>query len=143
MVNGNTAATLDYKTGNADSLRSRAHSGSEDTQLSFYAALGGEMGANAAGKVRAGYVHLDPKAVKLIEHPDVTDSAEVLLQGLARDWQSLRDGRPMPALGDGPVCGHCHARGLCRRDHWAPKAPPSAEPTDASGKTHEEARDGQ
>lgn len=126
---------LDYKTGNADSLRLRAQSGSEDTQLSFYAALGADMGADmgadAGAKVRAGYVHLDPKAVKMLEHPDVADSAEVLLRGLARDWLSLREGRPMPALGDGPVCGHCHARGLCRRDHWT------------QPERHEEARDGQ
>lgn len=126
---------LDYKTGNADSLRSRAQSGSEDTQLSFYAALGADMDEDTAVAVRAGYVHLDPKAVKLLEHPDVADSAETLLQGLARDWLSLREGRPMPALGDGPVCGHCHARGLCRRDHWSQ--------TQAQANTHEEACDGQ
>ena len=63
----------------------------------------------------------------MLEHPNVADSAETLLQGLATDWQRLREGSPLPALGDGPVCGHCHARGLCRRDHWTP----------------EEARDGQ
>lgn len=126
---------LDYKTGNADSLRLRAQSGSEDTQLAFYAALGaeahgprgGQAGVPSGDQVRAGYVHLDPKAVKMLEHPNVADSAETLLQGLATDWQRLREGSPLPALGDGPVCGHCHARGLCRRDHWTP----------------EEARDGQ
>jgi len=124
---------LDYKTGNADNLRLRAQSGSEDTQLAFYAALGADAGDDAraqghrSDQVRAGYVHLDPKAVKMLEHPDVADSAEALLQGLATDWQRLREGSPLPALGEGPACGHCHARGLCRRDHWTP----------------EEARDGQ
>lgn len=116
---------LDYKTGNADNLRLRAQSGSEDTQLAFYAALGtdvqGLAGSNMGDQVRAGYVHLDPKAVKMLEHPDVATSAEALLQGLASDWQRLREGSPLPALGEGPVCGHCHARGLCRRDHWTPK----------------------
>lgn len=110
---------LDYKTGNADTLRQRAQSGSEDTQLAFYAALGADGGVSASGAaVRAGYVHLDPKAVKVLEHPDVAESAATLLQGLARDWQRLREGSPLPALGEGMVCGHCHARGLCRRDHW-------------------------
>jgi ATP-dependent helicase/nuclease subunit B len=132
---------LDYKTGNADRLRARAQSGSEDTQLAFYAALGahaqrrpGEPGANVPvdiptdvptdvptdipADLRAGYVHLDPKAVKVLEHAGVAESAEALLQGLAGDWLRLREGSPMPALGEGAVCGHCHARGLCRRDHW-------------------------
>lgn len=116
---------IDYKTGNADSLRLRAQSGSEDTQLAFYAALGADVqdltGGHHGDQVRAGYVHLDPKAVKMLEHPDVADSAEALLQGLANDWQRLREGSPLPALGEGPVCGHCHARGLCRRDHWTPE----------------------
>ena len=112
---------LDYKTGNAESLRLRAQSGSEDTQLAFYAALGADAQGHTGDQVRAGYVHLDPKAVKMLEHPDVADSAEALLQGLASDWQRLREGSPLPALGEGPVCGHCHARGLCRRDHWTPE----------------------
>lgn len=118
---------LDYKTGNADTLRLRAQSGSEDTQLAFYAALGADAQSHQGYQVRAGYVHLDPRAVKVLEHPGVADSAEALLQGLASDWQRLREGSPLPALGEGAVCGHCHARGLCRRDHWTP----------------EEARDGQ
>jgi len=119
---------LDYKTGNADSLRLRAQSGSEDTQLAFYAALGAHADEPSSGQagdaIRAGYVHLDPKAVKVLEHPDVADSANVLLKGLAIDWQRLRAGSPLPALGDGPVCAHCHARGLCRRDHWTTEEAP-------------------
>ena len=31
----------------------------------------------------------------------------------------MRDGAALPALGEGPVCDFCEARGLCRRDHWA------------------------
>lgn len=107
---------LDYKTGNAESLRQRAQSGSEDTQLAFYAALGADELASSG--VRAGYLHLDPKAVRMLEHEEVADSAATLLHGLAADWQRLREGSPLPALGEGTVCGHCHARGLCRRDHW-------------------------
>lgn len=124
---------LDYKTGNAERLRARAQSGNEDTQLAFYAALGaheqrrpGQPGADVPADIRAGYIHLDPKAVKLLEHTDVAYSAEALLQGLAHDWMRLREGSPMPALGEGAVCGHCHARGLCRRDHWATPTPEDA-----------------
>jgi ATP-dependent helicase/nuclease subunit B len=116
---------LDYKTGNADTLRQRAQSGSEDTQLAFYAALGADPASSDDDAIRAGYVHLDPKGVKVLSHDAVADSAEVLMQGLASDWQRLRDGSPLPALGEGAVCGYCHARGLCRRDHWAAASSPS------------------
>ena len=116
---------LDYKTGNADTLRQRAQSGSEDTQLAFYAALGADPASSDDDAIRAGYVHLDPKGVKVLSHDAVADSAEVLMQGLASDWQRLRDGSPLPALGEGAVCGYCHARGLCRRDHWAAAPSPS------------------
>ena len=33
--------------------------------------------------------------------------------------ERLRAGEPLQALGQGALCDHCEARGLCRRDHWA------------------------
>ena len=30
----------------------------------------------------------------------------------------LEPGEPLQALGQGELCEHCEARGLCRRDHW-------------------------
>jgi ATP-dependent helicase/nuclease subunit B len=48
----------------------------------------------------------------------VAESARALLQGLGDELKRLRAGAPMPALGEGAVCEHCEARGLCRRDHW-------------------------
>ena len=108
------AFVIDYKTGNAVSLKQRAASGAEDTQLAFYAAL-----SPGHHDVQAAYVHLDARKVQSLTHPDVLESAATLLDGLAHDWRRLALGAPMPALGEGSACTHCTVRGLCRRDHWA------------------------
>ena len=105
---------LDYKTGSVAALMAKVRQPLEDTQLAFYAAL---LGADAS--LSAAYVALDaPDAPREIVHPQVHDSAAVLLHGLGGEWQRLRQGAAMPALGEGPVCETCEARGLCRRDHW-------------------------
>ena len=105
---------LDYKTGSADVLKRKVNNPLEDTQLAFYAALLGP-----AETLGAAYVALDsPKAPLLIAHKDVHFSAQTLLEGLGDEWQRLREGAAMEALGEGPVCETCEARGLCRRDHW-------------------------
>ena len=49
---------------------------------------------------------------------DVHASAAVLIENLADEWQRLRQGAALPALGEGRVCDTCEARGLCRKDHW-------------------------
>lgn len=105
---------LDYKTGNADALRRKTNQPLEDTQLAFYAAL---LGAEET--LGAAYVALDsPGAPLTVLHHDVHRSAQTLLLGLGDEWQRLREGAAMPALGEGAVCDTCEARGLCRRDHW-------------------------
>ena len=105
---------LDYKTGNADVLKRKVSQPLEDTQLAFYAAL---LGAEET--LGAAYVALDsPGAPLAIPHKDVHLSAQTLLEGLGDEWQRLREGAAMPALGEGAVCDTCEARGLCRRDHW-------------------------
>lgn len=104
---------LDYKTGSLDGLKRKIATPLEDTQLAFYAALSDPQWA-----VLASYLHLDVQDVKQLDHPDVARSADVLLEGLARDWCRLHAGEAMPALGEGSACGFCQARGLCRKDHW-------------------------
>jgi ATP-dependent helicase/nuclease subunit B len=42
-----------------------------------------------------------------------------MMAALAGEWQRLKDGAALPALGEGSVCETCEARGLCRRDHWS------------------------
>ena len=39
--------------------------------------------------------------------------------GLVADLSRVASGHPMPALGEGRVCEHCDARGLCRKDFWS------------------------
>lgn len=108
-----TQFVLDYKTSSGTTLRQRAASEAEDTQLAFYALL-----SDAADDTRAAYVHLDARKVEAIEHPQVEGSAQALLQGIGEDWRRLHMGAAMPALGEGKACEHCAVRGLCRRDHW-------------------------
>ena len=115
---------IDYKTGDAAALARKVKQPLEDTQLAFYAALlappQDQQQAMEAAELQACYLALDdPKAPKVIEHPQVAHTAEIMLQSLAGEWQRLRQGEPMLALGEGAVCDTCEARGLCRRDHWA------------------------
>ncbi len=120
---GGRRELLDYKTGRADELKRRVREPLEDTQLAFYAALlgpaaGGQPGGT--GGFGAAYLALDEADAPVhIANPRVTEAAALLLQGLGGEWQRLRDGAALPALGQGRVCELCEARGLCRRDHWA------------------------
>lgn len=121
-----TLELIDYKTGGASALKARLRDPQEDTQLAFYAALvhARESGAAAQARpLRAFYLALDdPRKIHEIEHPDVQASAQALLDGLGLDLERLRHGAGMPALGEGETCDYCEARGLCRRDDWAPRA---------------------
>lgn len=107
---------IDYKTSSVERLKARVREPLEDTQLAFYAAL---LAPEAARPLRACYLPLDQgDAIKPIVHGDVQRSAEVLVHELGAEFARLRAGAPLPALGEGEVCEHCEARGLCRRDHW-------------------------
>jgi ATP-dependent helicase/nuclease subunit B len=111
---------IDYKTGNLAGLKQKVKQPLEDTQLAFYAA----QVASRDGPLptlSACYLALDDRqAVVAVTHPDVGRSAQALLAGVADEWQRLRDGAPLRPLGEGVACDYCAARGLCRRDHWAP-----------------------
>jgi len=113
---GNRLRLIDYKTGSTVEVRRRVRQEpAEDTQLAVYAALGAERGA----RLEACYLPLDDgQDLQPIEHPDVATSAAMLLQGLGGELQRLREGAPLPALGEGSACEFCAARGVCRRDDW-------------------------
>ncbi|HSI59107.1 MAG TPA: PD-(D/E)XK nuclease family protein, partial [Ideonella sp.] len=116
---------LDYKTGSTASLKTRVAEPLEDTQLAFYAALVLAAGDATPDALSAAYLALDDRAgPQTIAHADIAEHAQALLQGLAVDLERLRAGAPLQALGQGPVCDFCEARGLCRRDHWAPPETP-------------------
>jgi ATP-dependent helicase/nuclease subunit B len=110
---------LDYKTGAAQAVAERVRQPLEDTQLAAYAALALAGGKAAPGGVAAAYLRLNErKGVELVEHQNVARSAAVFVRGLGAELHRIQAGAALPALGDGPVCEHCEARGLCRRDHW-------------------------
>lgn len=108
---------LDYKTGNAKELQRRAREPLEDTQLAVYAALA----MDGASALQAHYLALDDRGEpQAIVHPDAQGSAQTLLQALPVEIAQIREGAALPPLGEGRVCETCEARGLCRRDDWAP-----------------------
>ena len=87
------------------------------TRAAFYAAL---MRVHTDVPLAAGYLAVDSaKGIVEIPHPQVEHSAAALVQGLASDLRRLRGGSGLRALGEGPTCEYCAARGVCRRDHWA------------------------
>jgi ATP-dependent helicase/nuclease subunit B len=114
---GEAVELIDYKTGSADVLRQQVRQPLEDTQLAFYAAI---VQPATEAPLRAMYLALDGvKGIEQVPHPNVEDSAQALVQGLADDLSRIRQGAGLPARGEGRVCEHCEARGLCRRDHWS------------------------
>ncbi len=113
------ALLLDYKTESAEKTRDRLRQGAEDTQLAFYAALLGQQ------EVQAGYVNLGEKGqTKTYIQPEVSQLRTLLLEGIEHDIGRLQAGEPLRALGDGPACEYCQARGLCRKDFLAPEGQP-------------------
>ena len=109
---------IDYKTGSAQRLREQMKSPAEDTQLAFYAALMAAQ-SSTGDTIGAAYLPLDESgALKPIEHPDVEATAQRLVDGIGAELARIRNGAPLPALGEGRACDYCEARGLCRRDHW-------------------------
>ena len=109
---------IDYKTGSVEKLQEKINGARlEDTQLAFYAAL---MRTQTRAPLTASYLAVDrTRGIKAVSHPNVEESAAVLIAGLARDLERLRAGAGMPALGEGETCDYCAARGICRKDHWS------------------------
>lgn len=119
---GTAQLLIDYKTGSAAGLKDKVAVPMEDTQLAVYALL---MGAEAeGGEQQALYLALDEsKGVEAVVHPEVGQSAALLVDGLADDLLAIYAGEPLPALGEGAGCEYCEMRGLCRRDDWMEGAP--------------------
>ena len=115
---GPVTQLIDYKTGQAVVLRVAVKQG-EDTQLPYYAALMASQG-DAPGEIAAAYLFLDESdRVIELDLPNVRSSAALLVAGIGRELQRLREGQPLPALGEGRACDFCDVRGLCRKDDWA------------------------
>jgi ATP-dependent helicase/nuclease subunit B len=117
---GQLPVVIDYKTEGRDKTLKRVKDPFEDTQLAFYAALLPD------DNLRAAYLSItdgrsataSQGATHLVEQPQVLLAREHLREGLSRDMARVAAGHALPALGEGAVCEHCAARGLCRRDFW-------------------------
>ena len=97
--------------------RNRVKHPTEDTQLAFYAAL------QPDDTVRAAYINIGEREGTLpVEQHDVVAVRDALIEGILHDMRRIREGAPLPALGEGAVCDYCAARGLCRRDFWSDPA---------------------
>ncbi|WP_444813046.1 PD-(D/E)XK nuclease family protein [Variovorax fucosicus] len=108
------AFVIDYKTESAATTKERIKEPTEDTQLAFYAAL------VADDTLRAAYVNVGEKSsgTQTFEQAEVVDARDALVAGLIDDFSRIGEGAALPALGEGMVCEHCAARGLCRKDFW-------------------------
>ena len=121
-----TFALIDYKTEHPDKTRARVSSNSEDTQLPFYAAIHAPRRRGSDTSVEASYLNLgsrpDSKAkgrlTQTMTLAAVDEQAEQLVTQITHDWQRLQAGTAVKALGEGDVCTHCAARGLCRKAYW-------------------------
>ncbi|MBB3176598.1 PD-(D/E)XK nuclease family protein [Variovorax sp. Sphag1AA] len=108
------AFVIDYKTESADKTRERVKDPYEDTQLAFYAALFPD------DTLRAAYVNVGERSsgTQTYEQKDIVEARDALVEGVMGDLGRIAEGAPLPALGEGQVCEHCTARGLCRKDFW-------------------------
>ncbi len=108
---------LDYKTSDSKKLKDRVKEPLEDTQLVYYTLL--LSGGQAEPDLLAAYLSLDSADAPLeVVHTDPATTATALLLAVGGEWQRMRQGAALPALGEGTVCKTCEARGLCRRDEW-------------------------
>lgn len=118
---GRLPLVIDYKTESRQKTEDRVKQPFEDTQLAFYAALLPDENLRAAylsitdGRSASG----SKGATHLVEQPLVLQAREHLREGLVADLSRVAAGHAMPALGEGRVCEHCDARGLCRKDFWS------------------------
>ena len=109
-----TLMVLDYKTESEAKTKKRVSNPLEDTQMAFYAAL------LPQDTVAGAYVNISEKETKDAEQKEVVQARDALIEGLVSDMQRIGAGAPMPALGEASACEFCNARGLCRKDFWAP-----------------------
>jgi ATP-dependent helicase/nuclease subunit B len=108
---------LDYKTSALSELKNRVKEPLEDTQLVYYTLL--LSGGQADPDLLASYLSLDSADGPVeVKHDEPATTATALLLAVGGEWQRLRQGAALPALGEGDVCKTCEARGLCRRDEW-------------------------
>jgi len=109
----------DYKTGARKPLKQLTQDPTEDAQLVLYAHLIDEVSEVA-------YLPLGNDALEdgglepvVLEQPVLGKAVAGHLARLLDTLQRAGEGEALVAMGDESACRHCHARGICRRDHRA------------------------
>jgi len=116
---GNVRAVTDYKTGARKPLAKLDTDPTEDAQLVLYAHL-----IDAVSEVvylPLGSDALDDGALQpvVLVQPVLGEAVAGHVGRLRDTLQRVGNGEPLLAMGDEAACRHCHARGICRRDHRA------------------------
>jgi ATP-dependent helicase/nuclease subunit B len=109
---GQQTALIDYKTGNTPALDEVLQG--EDVQLPSYSLFREDV-------VRVQYLGLDRKKIEdqtVIEGEQLQQLRQQVRTRLLDVMSRIREGAPLPALGQPPVCEYCEASGLCRRKVW-------------------------
>lgn len=102
---------LDYKTQDANMLRSKLKQAGEDVQLPFY--------AHVFEATEAAFISIEKDKVLTVEPPqDVAQLAQANIERLKQVFAQMRSGVALPANGIDTVCVHCEMRGLCRKAEW-------------------------
>jgi len=118
-------AVLDYKTQSAARLRKKVGDVEEDCQLPFYGLLRADAGAGSWVSLE-GAQDGAAGAQREVTLPDFDAAVAWLERQLRSDVMRLREGAPLPAIGDAAACTWCEARGLCRKGFWESTALPEA-----------------
>ena len=110
---------IDYKTGSRAALEARLRDLSEDGQLVLYAHL--IAGAEGVAYLPLGNDALEKGGLEPVGVSDLElrEATAGHLERLAATLARIAAGEPLRAIGDEVACRHCHARGICRRDHRA------------------------
>ncbi len=109
---GGQTALIDYKTGNTPALDEVLQG--EDIQLPSYSLFREDV-------VRVQYLGLDRKKIEdqtVVEGEVLQELRQRVRIRLLDVMSSIREGAPLPALGQPPICDYCDASGLCRRKIW-------------------------
>ncbi len=102
---------LDYKTQDANKLRTKLKQAGEDVQLPFY--------AHVFEATEAAFISIEKHKVLVVAPPqDVAQLAHANIERLNLVFMQMRSGTPLPANGIDTVCVYCEMRGLCRKAEW-------------------------
>ena len=103
---------LDYKTQDANKLRTKLKQAGEDVQLPFY--------AHVFEATEAAFISIEKTKVLIVNPPqDVAQLSHANIERLKQVFTQMRTGTPLPANGIDSVCEYCEMRGLCRKAEWA------------------------